>query len=111
MRRDPSIPPTHALTISVVCLVLGLICVALILSGCADSPTAPSVTTTLSWGAAPGCAPAPNPPKPTGPLDLSGTVGGIAVAIWTVDGVTYQASFQQLIVPGYYGLCAWQRVN
>ena len=37
MRRQPSIPPMRALTISVVCFVLGLICMALIFGGCAPT--------------------------------------------------------------------------
>lgn len=113
MSRQPrDIPPSHALNIAVVCLVLALICFGLILSGCSGYPTAPSVTVTYVWEAAPGCDPVKPIPVPTGnpvvTVDIPGTLTTKREA--TVLGIKGSGSFtyQMVGVGPVLMVCSWK---
>lgn len=107
MRRAPSIPPAHSLTIAVIGLVLGVL-VLLFGISCSGNPNAPSASVSFVSDPGPGCTPAPHVPTLPTVFTVQATAGSDGFASWIVNGQTVTATFKELVPgTGVFGLCAW----
>ena len=113
MRHPRSVPPLHALTISVLSFILFLLVLGLFLAGC-SSPTAPSDPfADLRWElTAPGCTPirpVPTLGEPAFKIELRVEGKVYAVARWLENGRVIDATFHA--VGPLYALCTWSEVS